>query len=140
MICNKFNSSRYAIRTLTYMYSFILLFFSFCFPVSFKRLIHTLFVFSQLGSHPSTVDLEKSALPRNKSEPNWYGNNAFYNYDEEVEKEKNDFTRSLRQYSVKSEPPRRKEPLSEKSSSSGVDVSSQVGADGTTEDSYSQKL
>lgn len=57
-----------------------------------------------------------------------------------MEREKNDFTRGLRQYSVKSEPPRQKEPLSEKSSSSGVDVASQSGAEGTPGDSYSQKL
>ena len=90
----------------------------------------------QLGSHPSSADLaDQSGLPRNISEPNWYGNNAFYTYEEEVEKEKSEFTMGLRQYSTKSEPAsRRKEPLSEKSSSSGVDVSSQYGAEGSPDD------
>jgi len=41
------------------------------------------------GSHPSSVDLQ-----RQQSEPNWYGNTVF-NYEEEVEKEKSEFTKDV---------------------------------------------
>lgn len=107
----------------------------------------------KLGSHPSRADLEKAELEnqsnmtRNASEPNWYGNNIFYNYEDEVAKERSDFTKGLRQYSTKSEPPtlqlhkkKKKGPLSDSSSSSGIDSASQ-GANGFDgDDSYSQRL
>ncbi|XP_053379129.1 uncharacterized protein LOC123527151 [Mercenaria mercenaria] len=106
----------------------------------------------KLGSHPSRADLEKAELDnqsnmtRNASEPNWYGNNIYYNYEDEVAKERSDFTRGLRQYSTKSEPPtlqlhkKKKEALTDSSSSSGIDSASQ-GANGYDgEDSYSQRL
>lgn len=102
---------------------------------SFLNVFNNCFcIYLQLGSHPSSADLEQHTMTRKQSEPNWYGNNAFYNYEEEVEKEKSVFSKGLRQYSTKSEPVKRKEPLSEKSSSSGVDVSSQLGAEGTADD------
>jgi hypothetical protein len=86
-------------------------------------------------------------MTRNASEPNWYGNNIFYNYEDEVAKERSDFTKGLRQYSTKSEPPtlqlhkkKKKGPLSDSSSSSGIDSASQ-GANGFDgDDSYSQRL
>lgn len=109
----------------------------------------------KLGSHPSRADLEKAAigsqanlgnLARNPSEPNWYGNNIYYNYEDEVAKERLEFTRGLRQYSTKSEPPtlqlskKKKEPMSGSSSSSGIDSASQ-GANGYDgEDGISQRL
>ncbi|KAL4221572.1 hypothetical protein ACF0H5_019829 [Mactra antiquata] len=108
----------------------------------------------KLGSHPSRADLENieeekraNSMSRKPSEPNWYGNNYFYTYDEEVAKERSDFTTDLKHYTEPAKPPtlqltkKVKEPLSEKSSSSGVDVSSQGGAEGVNgEDTYSQRL
>lgn len=106
----------------------------------------------QPGSHPSRADLQKAALgssanlPRNPSEPNWYGNNIYYDYEDEVAKERLEFTRGLRQYSTKSEPPtlqlskKRKDQMSDSSSSSGIDTASQ-GANGYDgENRYNQRL
>lgn len=88
----------------------------------------------------------KDKLPRKmSSEPNWYGNKIFYDYEDEIAHGRSDFTAGLRQYSTKSEPPilrlhkTQKEYLSENSSTSGIETSSQ-GATGSISDSYSQRM
>lgn len=84
----------------------------------------------------------KPSMPRNmSSEPNWYGNKIFYDYEDELAHGRSDFTAGLRQYSTKSEPPmlKQREPLSENSSTSGIETSSQ-GATGSSSDSYSQRM
>ncbi|WAR14529.1 hypothetical protein MAR_004634 [Mya arenaria] len=112
----------------------------------------------KLGSHPSTVDLRgaesQASLRYNKSEPDWYGNNA-YSYEEEVEQGKRDFTRGLRQISnppgsPTTEPPTLQlnkkqhlnETLSDRSSSSGIGSTEQLGADGysAAEESFNQRF
>ena len=86
-------------------------------------------------------------MSRESSEPNWYGNNVYYNYEDEMEHGRSDFAAGIRQYSTKSEPPtlqltkKPKAPLSDKSSSSGIDVASQGGAEGTiADDAISERL
>ncbi|KAL3861329.1 hypothetical protein ACJMK2_007385 [Sinanodonta woodiana] len=50
----------------------------------------------KLGSHPSSADLKvKRKIQRDTSEPNWYGNNT-YNYVEEVEVGKAEFTSTIK--------------------------------------------
>ena len=56
-----------------------------------------------MGSHPSMADLERIAtLNRVETrEPNWYGNNTVFSYEEEVEKEKLEFTSGIKRFSRK---------------------------------------
>ena len=54
------------------------------------------------------ADLEKAAVLNRVEtrEPNWYGNNTLFSYEEEVEKEKLEFTSGIKRLSKKTrEPP-----------------------------------
>ena len=103
----------------------------------------------QLGSHGSSVDLARSEtftdISRSDSEPNWNGPNAYYNYAVEVEHEKSHFGRDLKDY-AREHPPKlqltkKTKYSSDGSSSSGIDVASQGGAEGTIADeNLSQRL
>ncbi|OWF46742.1 uncharacterized protein LOC110455261 [Mizuhopecten yessoensis] len=52
----------------------------------------------KLGSHPSTANLNTDEVlgipPKDSSEPNWY-NNTVFNYEDEVRREKSEFTHDI---------------------------------------------
>ena len=79
------------------------------------------------------VELDKAeVLPRVETrEPNWYGNNTMFSYEEEVQKERSEFTRGLKTLSKKnSEPPT----LQLKKKVKATSSSSSSSATGSTQD------
>ena len=96
-----------------------------------------------MGSHPSISDLDTSAVIQRVEtrEPNWYGNNTLFSYEEEVERERDEFTTGIKRLSKKgAEPPTLQLHKKVKAPSSSSSSASEATASTQDDTKYTQRL